>query len=406
MSEDTVAEDKTLRRATFRIYPTPAQERGLHYTLKMHQRLYNAALEERIGAYRTGKSLSFSEQSRELKTVRSEDPAYKALCSQAMNATLRRLEDAYKNFFRRVKERKKGGGDPCGFPRFKGIDRYVGWGWTGRQGWELVLTDGGAKLQLSKFGESGEPTTLRLRGSLRNAGEPRTCNICKDGDRWYASVAYACEPLRAKGRGIIGIDWGLLVYATIVYADNTCEKIENPRYLRDALEELRIAQQILAHKTKYGTRRRFLAKKRVQDIHRKVRDLRDNFLHQLTAKIIASCDTISTEVLNISGMTAEGGAQKAGLNREILAASPATFLQMLRYKAEEAGVRWIDVPTRTVKPSQTCSGCGRQEKKTLADRVHSCPCGLVLDRDENAARVMRNWGLNLLAQEGHREAAE
>ena len=73
--------------------------------------------------------------------------------------------------------------------------------------------------------------------------------------------------------------------------------------------------------------------------------------------------------------------------------APALFLQILRAKAEEAGVAWLEVPTRTVKPSQTCSGCGRQEKKTLTQRMHRCGCGTVLGRDENATRVMLNCAL-------------
>ena len=102
---------------------------------------------------------------------------------------------------------------------------------------------------------------------------------------------------------------------------------------------------------------------------------------------------IATEVLAVKNMTAAGGAHKKGLNREILSTAPALFLQMLRAKAEEAGVAWLEVPTRTVKPSQTCSGCGRQEKKTQAQRMHRCACGTVLGRDENATRVMLNCAL-------------
>ncbi|HTP26511.1 MAG TPA: zinc ribbon domain-containing protein [Anaeromyxobacteraceae bacterium] len=73
---------------------------------------------------------------------------------------------------------------------------------------------------------------------------------------------------------------------------------------------------------------------------------------------------------------------------------------MLRAKAEEAGLAWLKVPTRTVKPFQTCSACGRQERKPLAQRVHRrCACGTVLGRDENAARAMLNWALSASGRE-------
>ena len=102
---------------------------------------------------------------------------------------------------------------------------------------------------------------------------------------------------------------------------------------------------------------------------------------------------IAVEQLNIKNMTASGGSYKKGLNREILSAAPSGFHQMLKYKAEEAGIEWIEIPTRLVKPSQTCHVCGNQEKKTLATRVHSCTCGCVCGRDENAAKVILHWAL-------------
>src|SRR5258708_23069781 len=67
--------------------------------------------------------------------------------------------------------------------------------------------------------------------------------------------------------------------------------------------------------------------------------------------------------------------------------------QMLKYKAEEAGIEWIEIPTREVKPTQTCHGCGRQEKKTLFMRHHICECGVSCGRDANAAKVILNWAL-------------
>jgi putative transposase len=102
---------------------------------------------------------------------------------------------------------------------------------------------------------------------------------------------------------------------------------------------------------------------------------------------------ISVESLNTLSMSASGGNRKKGLNREILSAAPGAFHQMLKYKAEEAGIEWIEVPTRQVKPTQTCHGCGRQEKKPLSQRWHSCVCGVSCSRDENAAKVILNWAL-------------
>ena len=100
-----------------------------------------------------------------------------------------------------------------------------------------------------------------------------------------------------------------------------------------------------------------------------------------------------TKKLNTTNMSTKGGAYKKGLNREILSAAPGAFHQMLKCKAEEAGIEYVEINTRKVKPSQTCHGCGRQEKKTLATRVHICPCGTGCGRDANAAKVILNWAL-------------
>ena len=73
--------------------------------------------------------------------------------------------------------------------------------------------------------------------------------------------------------------------------------------------------------------------------------------------------------------------------------SAAAFIATLRYKAEEACIDWVEVPTNQVKPSQTCHGSGVQVKKALSERRHICPFGKTCSRDENASLVMLNWAL-------------
>ena len=90
---------------------------------------------------------------------------------------------------------------------------------------------------------------------------------------------------------------------------------------------------------------------------------------------------------------ANGAKAKAGLNREILSTAPGMFFDMLRTKAAEAAAVYIEVPTKQVKPSQTCHQCGRQDKKSLSQRQHRCPCGATCSRDANAALVALQWGI-------------
>lgn len=114
------------RKITYRLYPTKKQELAMGLVLRLHQQLYNAALEQRISAYKKQKkSLSYVEQARELTVLRAELEEYKLLNAQSCQVTLTRLDLAFKHFFRRVKAKEK----QVGFPRFKSLERYAGWGY-------------------------------------------------------------------------------------------------------------------------------------------------------------------------------------------------------------------------------------------------------------------------------------
>ncbi|WP_369791722.1 RNA-guided endonuclease InsQ/TnpB family protein [Thermus sp. CCB_US3_UF1] len=135
-------------------------------------------------------------------------------------------------------------------------------------------------------------------------------------------------------------------------------------------------------------------KRAIARIHRKVANQRDDFQHKLTAGWVAKYGLIATEALKVKNMTARGGSRKAGLNRAMLDVGIGDILRKLAYKAAEAGTRLVEVPTSKVKPSQTCPLCLRQEKKLLSQRVHQCPCGCEMPRDQAAALVMLRWALD------------
>lgn len=383
------------RKIVYRLYPSRSQEAALLDMLGLHQRLYNAALEQRIAAWRLQrKSLSAYEQMRDLTDLRADDERYAALNAQSAQATLQRLHLAFAAFFRRFTK-----GETPGFPRFKAFDRFSGWGYkTHGDGFRFVPGDGArnGRLRLSGIG------TISVRGRARTAGDVKTCEIQHKAGRWYAAITLSCEPRRKCGTDAVGLDWGVETFATLAHEDGGFESVENPRFFARMKAALESAQQNLARTAKRSTNHA-KARRAVSAIHRKTADKRRDFLHQRSAKLIATSNLIATETLSIKNMvrSAEGTiespgrnvAQKAGLNREILATAPRAFLDMLRYKAEEAGVAFVEVPSRKVKPSQTCSGCGRQRKKPLSERQHVCACCVVLSRDQNAARVNLLWAL-------------
>jgi putative transposase len=374
------------RKITYRLYLTKKQEMAMWLVLRLHQQLYNAALEQRISAYKKQKkSLSYVAQARDLTLLRAELEEYKLLNAQSCQVTLTRLDLAFKHFFRRVKTKEK----KVGFPRFKSLDRYAGWGYkTHGDGWKLLSGEKHKNgfLRLSQIGQ------IKIRGQAKHSGVAKTCEIQHKQGKWYASVTIDCEVSRSSGQEAVGIDWGLETFATMVKHDGGRENIKNPRFLKTQLKSLKSKQQNLSRK-KRGSNNRQRAKKAVAKLHAKITNTRKEFLHQTTAQIVKKSSLIAVEQLNIKAMSSAGGLYKKGLNREILSAAPGLFHQMLKYKAEEAGIEWIEIPTREVKPSQTCHICGRQEKKSLSVRRHECDCGAMCSRDENAARVILNWAL-------------
>jgi putative transposase len=120
----------------------------------------------------------------------------------------------------------------------------------------------------------------------------------------------------------------------------------------------------------------------VQRVHEKIENCRDDFLHKLSKQLVNDHDLIATEKLNIRGMV------RSNLAKSILDAGWGRFNWMLSYKASSAGKTYIQVnPNAT---SQECNQCGQTVPKDRGERVHSCECGCVLDRDVNAAKNVLN----------------
>lgn len=381
------------RKVTYRLYPNTAQAERLEEMLGLYQRLYNTALDERIRAYRdTGANLTYSAQCRALTDWRKRSPGLCGLNAQSEQVILKRLDLAFRNYFRRTKN-----GTKAGFPRFKSPQRFSGWGYkTHGDGWALCPGAAGrhGKLYLQGVG------MIALRGHARDAGLSKTCDIFYKSGCWYASVTLELEKVaRTCGTRIGAFDWGLANLLTIAAPDGI-ETIKNPRHLRNQLAELRHISRIVSRKmvaratTQQTSRRLDRAKDHLKRLHAKIARQRADFLHKTSNNLVKEFGALATEALNVSGLIRKGGVWKKGLNREILSAAPAALLQMTRRKAEEAGAWYGEAPTRDLKPTQRCNACWKlpNEKKTLSERQHRCPhCGTVCGRDENAALVLLRW---------------
>jgi putative transposase len=381
-------------RKTFKekLRPTPAQERQLEAVLWRCRTLYNTALAQRIFLWQQrGVSVSRYQQEAELKDLRAELPEYGALYSHILQDVLARLDKTYQAFFRRVAN-----GEKPGFPRFHGRNRYHSF--TYKEYGNGARLDNGY-LVLSKIGR------IAVRWSRPIEGTIKVVTISKAADGWYVSFSCAevpTQPLPKTGRET-GIDVGLKVF--LVTADGNM--IANPRHYRKAGKALKKAQQRISRRKK-GSNRRKKAVRLCAKQHQHVRRQRADFHHKTALMLVRLYDVVFYEAIqpaNLSrrpapvpdgngGFLHNGAARKAGLNKSIHDAGWGHFLSLLTFKAAWAGKRVEAVnPAYT---SQDCSGCGERIQKSLSVRTHVCTtCGLVMDRDENAARIIQWRGQRL-----------
>ena len=361
---------KMKRAYRFRLYPKAKQVEQLEQTLTLCRRLYNSALEHRIITYRNGQSTSYLQQQNELPQIKREMPEYASVHSQVLQETLRRLDKAYKAFFRRMAQKRNGRNVKAGFPRFKGENRYDSVTYP-QSGFKLLPN---GHLLLSRVGE------VRMFMHRQPKGKVKTLNIKRDrcGD-WHAVLIVEKPPVRKRVRQAAGIDLGLHNLVAL----STEETLPAPRFLRRSEAKLKRLQRWTSRKVKNSGKRR-KAVLRLAKGHRKVERQRTDFLHNLSHDL-ARCDVVF-EKLNVAGML-----KNHCLAKSIADASWSRLVEMTIYKAEEAGGRVVLVDPKYT--SQECSVCHKRVKTLLKDRVFHCPnCGLIICRDVNAARVILGVG--------------
>ncbi|WIG59051.1 MAG: Mobile element protein [Ktedonobacterales bacterium] len=370
-----MAETAVRKTYKYQLNPTPAQARVLATVLWHCRTLYNTALEQRKTWWGRGqsKSATYYQQKAELPDLKAALPEYAAVHSQVLQDVLLRIERTFAAFFQRIQE-----GQTPGYPRFQGANRYHSFTYP-QYGHGAVLD--GSVLNLSKIGRIRIRLHRPLPGGLQ--GTPKTVTISKEADGWYACISCAdvpVEPLPRTGQET-GIDVGLNAF--LVTADGVF--VENPHHYRREEKRLKKAQRVVSRRKK-GSHRRKKAVQLLAKKHQKVRRQRQDFHHKTALALVRQYDVIYLEDLRVRNLV-----RNHHLAKSISDAGWAQFRTTLEYKAACAGKRVVAVePAYT---SQDCSGCGTRVRKSLSVRTHVCTaCGLVLDRDENAARNILRLG--------------
>jgi putative transposase len=363
-----------LKAYKFRLFPTKTQRSKMERTLDLCRWVYNQTLAYRKDAWeKEGRSTSKYETNNLLPNWKIEKPDLNEVFSQVLQNTQERVDLALKAFFRRVKA-----GEKPGYPRFRGSGWYDSFTYP-QFGFKLLC----GKLRLSKIGDIKIKLHRPIEGKIKRLTVRRSST-----GKWFACFTVEIDdpPKPPWKDGLsVGIDVGLESFATI----SNGEKIGNPRFFRSDEKALAKAQRRLSKCAK-GTSQRRAAVKVVQRVHERIANRRYNFAHQISNQLVSKYGLIAFEDLSIANML-----KNHNLAKSISDAAWRMLVTITSYKAESAGSIVVLVDPRNT--SQLCSRCGLKVNKSLSDRVHECPqCGLVMDRDENAAINILRLGLQSL----------
>ena len=362
--------------------PTPAQERRFLSHAGASRFAYNAALAHVKESIDAGEKPEWSYYSlinwwnankNELAVDSDGVIWWRSNSKDAYNSGLESLAKGLSSWSKSRKGTRKG--RMMGFPKFKAKDKIAP---------SFAYTTGGFGLI------DGDPKALKfprigrvhcMENVATRVGDARVLRmtISQRAGRWYASltVEREDEPVKHTSKGVaVGVDLGIKTFATL--SDGTV--IENPRHLKKSEQKLKRAQRVLSRKMP-GSNRRNKVNARVARLHAHVANQRQDALHKLTTHLASKYSEVSIEDLNVTGMT-----KNHALAKSVMDASFGEFRRQLEYKTTRTGAR-LNIVDRWYPSSKTCSRCGRVKAKlSLSERTYSCEhCGLVIDRDLNAA---------------------
>lgn len=343
----------------FRLYPTKTQGHLMEEALETCRRLYNDLLAET-----SEKHLNFYQKQASLVTRKVGNKYLKAVHSQVLQDVNLRLDKAFIAWFEGLTRR----------PRFKRRGSYNSFTYAQQPGFRLV----GNRLGLSKIG----PVKMKLHREI--IGEPNRCTVIREIDRWYAAIQVEVPDIKVpchNDKPPIGIDLGVINLA--VLSDGTT--FTNPHYLKQSVEKVKALQRSLSRK-KPGSKNREKARFALAKAWRRVRNQRLDHTHKVSHHLANNHSIIVFEDLHVPKMV-----KNHNLAGAIMDAAWGQLRTLTAYKAERNSGRVILVDPRGT--SQECSQCHVVVPKDLSTRVHRCGCGLVLDRDVNAANIALQRGL-------------
>ena len=343
----------------------------------------------------------FSLQKEWNRTKNEVAPWWRENSKFAYESGLNALGDALANFSKARSGTRPG---EMGLPRFKkaGTRRSCRF-------WAGVSVIDSRHIRLPRIGivRSKEMTTSLLRHLDDATARILNATISEEAGRWFCSLCVEIDRDASSALfpdAVVGVDLGVKSLAVL----STGVVVPNPRALNRYARKMARLQRELSRREQ-GSKHRAETKRRLARVHRAVRTCRGDALHQLSSRLAATYGTVVLEDLHVVGMTKSpkavrngdgsyarnGKRAKAGLNRAILDVAPGEFRRQITYKLAWHGGKLV-VADRYFPSSKLCSSCGAvRTKLSLAERTYRCACGLVIDRDLNAARNLATLAVNV-----------
>ncbi|MEO1373274.1 MAG: RNA-guided endonuclease TnpB family protein [Cyanobacteria bacterium J06635_10] len=383
-----------------RLYPTEQQKQVLAQHFGCARWWWNYGLNQCIETYKaTGKGLSQSGLNSMLPALKKDKETewLKDCYSQVLQSVSLNLSRAYQNY---MNGRAK-------YPRFKSYRHRQSIQYP--QKVKQVDDDPQTSFECLKFPGLVGVVKAKIHRPLDGTIKTVTVSKCPSG-KYYASVLMEYEgdnPTPNTDGKVIGIDLGIKDFA-ITYDGDKTVLYANPKHLYKYQKRLAVKQRIAARKQK-GSNRKNKANKIVARVYEQISNVRQDYLHKLSRKIVDNNQVVVVENLNIKGMvcpsdtlSAERTLRERERNHKLAKAisdtSWGTFVNFLSYKLEKEGKVLIEI-NRWFPSSKLCSNCHYQiEELPLEVRTWTCPsCGTHHDRDGNAAQNIRAEGIRLLS---------
>jgi len=371
---------KTILRAyKYRIYPNKEQSILINQTIGCSRFVYNHYLARRIELYESEKqTMNYYACANDLTTLKKEYKWLKEVDSISLQQALKDLDNAYQNFFRRVKNGEK----EVGFPKFKSRKNPKQSYRTQTINGNIQIIDN--KIKLPKLG------LVKFANSRNFNGKIKSCTIRRNpSGKYFVSVLVEEQiNILPQNDNTIGFDLGISDF--LVTSDG--EIVNNPKALYQYEQKLAKLQRQLAKKQK-GSNRYKKQSIKIATLHEKIKNIRTDFLQKLSTQIIKENQLIISEDLNVKGMV-----QNHNLAKAISDVSWSEFCRMIEYKADWYGRIYYKID-RYYPSSQTCNICGYKntDVKDLSIRQWICPeCKAEHNRDINAAVNILNQGIKEL----------